>query len=93
MKTIGNTKMKMNLKTTVKLHPISTALITFYFIISVLQGSSDLLIAGCLAASVAWALELIFCVTGMIRTGRCCAGRSRSNRLHAANTGEESMGT
>ena len=82
------TNMKANMKDTVKMHPISTALFIIYFIISVLQGNTDLLIAGCLAASAAWALELIFCVTGMIRTGRCCAGRSSSCRPHPGKTRE-----
>ena len=61
------TNIKANMKDTVKMHPISTALFIIYFIISVLQGNTDLLIARGLAASAAWALELIFCVTGMIK--------------------------
>lgn len=73
--------MKSKINTTVKLHPIGTVLFVSYFIISILNGNLELLLVGFLAASAAYALELLFCVTGMIRTGRNCAGRPGSTKL------------
>lgn len=74
--------MKSKMKETVKLHPFSTVLFVIYFVTSVLQGSIELFLVGFLAASAAYVLELLFYVTGMIRTGRNCAGRPRSSRAH-----------
>ena len=74
--------MKSKMKDTVKLHPFSTVLFAIYFVTSVLQGSIELFLVGFLAASAAYVLELLFYVTGMIRTGRNCAGRPRSSRAH-----------
>ncbi len=74
--------MKSKMKNTMKLHPFSTVLLVFYIVTSVLQGSAELFLAGFLAASSAYVLELLFYVTGMIRTGRNCAGRPRSSRAH-----------
>ena len=67
------------MKNTMKMHPFSTVLLFIYIVTSVLQGSIALFLAGTLAASSAYVLELLFYVTGMIRTGRNCAGRSRSS--------------
>ena len=78
MKSKMKTKMK-NMKSIVKLHPFSTVLFVIYIISSVLQGSVGLFLAGFLAASSAYVLELLFYVTGMIRTGRSCAGRPRTS--------------
>ena len=73
-------KSKMTkMKSIVKLHPFSTVLLVIYIVSSVLQGSLELFLAGFLAASSAYVLELLFYVTGMIRTGRNCAGRPRSS--------------
>lgn len=62
------------MKNTVKRHPISTVILLFYIVISVMQGTMGLFLAGFLAASAAYLLELIFVVTGMIRMRRYCAG-------------------
>lgn len=70
--------MKLKMKETMKLHPFSTALLVIYFAASIMQGSIGTFLAGFLAASAAYMLELLFYVTGMIRTGRSCAGRPRS---------------
>ena len=59
--------------------PFSTVLLVIYIVSSVLQGSLELFLAGFLAASSAYVLELLFYVTGMIRTGRNCAGRPHSS--------------
>ena len=66
------------MKKTMKLHPFSTVLLFIYIVTSILQGSIALFLAGFLAASSAYVLELLFYVTGMIRSGRNCAGRPRS---------------
>ena len=73
--------MKSKMKDTVKLHPFSTVLFAIYFVTSVLQGSIELFLIGFLAASAAYVLELLFYVTGMIRTGRNCVGRPRSSGM------------
>ena len=73
--------MKSKMKDTMKLHPFSTVLFAIYFVTSVLQGSIELFLVGFLAASAAYVLELLFYVTGMIRTGRHCAGRPRSSGM------------
>ena len=73
--------MKSKMKNTMKLHPFSTVLLFIYIVTSVLQGSIALFLAGTLAASSAYVLELLFYVTGMIRTGRHCAGRPRSSGM------------
>ena len=69
------------MKNTMKMHPFSTVLFVIYIVTSVLQGSIALFLAGTLAASSAYVLELLFYVTGMIRTGRNCAGRPRSSGM------------
>lgn len=71
--------MKSKMRNKMKLHPFSTVLFVIYIVSSVLQGSVELFLAGFLAASSAYVLELLFYVTGMIRTGRNCAGRPRSS--------------
>ena len=58
--------------------PLRKALLVIYFAASIMQGSIGTFLAGFLAASAAYMLELLFYVTGMIRTGRSCAGRPRS---------------
>ena len=73
--------MKSKMKITMKLHPFSTVLFVIYFFTSILQGSAELFLVGFLAASAAYVLELLFYVTGMIRTGRNCAGRPGSSGL------------
>lgn len=70
--------MKSKMKETMKLHPFSTVLLVIYFAASILQGSIGTFLVGFLSASAAYMLELLFYVTGMIRTGRSCAGRPRS---------------
>ena len=70
--------MKEKMKNTMKMHPFSTVLFAIYFATSVLQGSIELFLVGFLAASAAYVLEFLFYVTGMIRTGRNCAGSPRS---------------
>lgn len=72
--------MKKKLVTTMKLHPISTALLLFYTIVSVMHGGLLLFTAGFLAASAAYLLECFFLVTGMIRMRRRCAGHPRSGQ-------------
>lgn len=76
--------MKSKMKDTMKLHPFSTVLFAIYFVTSVLQGSIELFLIGFLAASAAYVLELLFYVTGMIRTGRNCAGRPRSSGMQTS---------
>ena len=71
--------MKSKMKNTMKMHPFSTVLFVIYFATSILQGSIELFLVGFLAASAACVLELLFYVTGMIRTGRNCAGRPCSS--------------
>ena len=73
--------MKSRINTTVKLHPISTVLLVSYLFISILHGTLELFLVGFLASSAAYVLELLFCETGMIRTGRYCAGRPRATNL------------
>ena len=70
--------MKSKMKKTVKQHPFSTVLFVIYFAISMLQGSLELFLAGFLAAAGAYVLELLFCATGMIRTGRNSTRRTCS---------------
>lgn len=69
------------MKNTVKMHPFSTALSVIYFLAAILQGSLELFLAGFLAAFGAYVLELLFCATGMIRTGRNCDGRPRPSGI------------
>ena len=69
------------MKNIMKMHPFSTVLFVIYFVTSFLQRSVGLFLAGFLAASAAYVLELLFYVTGMIRTGRNCAGRPRSSGI------------
>ena len=73
--------MKSRMINTMKLHPVSTVLLIFYITVSILFGNMSLFLMGFLAASAAYVLELLFCVTGMIRTGRSCAGRSGSSGM------------
>ena len=73
--------MKSKMKNTMKMHPFSTVLFVIYFAASILQGSIELFLVGFFAASAAYVLELLFFVTGMIRTGRNCAGRPRSSGM------------
>ena len=73
--------MNSKMKNIMKMHPFSTVLFVIYFVTSFLQGSAGLFLAGFLAASAAYVLELLFYVTGMIRTGRNCAGRPRSSGI------------
>lgn len=61
--------MKEKMKNTMKQHPFSTVLFAIYFVTSILQGSLELFLAGFLAAAGAFILELLFCATGMIKTG------------------------
>ena len=75
--------MKSKMKNTMKLHPFSTVLLFIYIVTSVLQGSIALFLAGTLAASSAYVLELLFYVTGMIRIGRNCAGRPCSTGMQS----------
>ena len=70
--------MKSKMKETMKLHPFSSVLFIIYFAASILQGSLELFLVSFLAASGAYVLEFLFYVTGMIRTGRNCAGSPRS---------------
>ena len=70
--------MKAKMKNTMKLHPFSTVLFVIYIVTSGLQGSLELFLVGSLAASAAYVVEFLYYVTGMIRTGRNCAGRPRS---------------
>lgn len=83
--------MKEKMKNTMKQHPFSTVLFVIYFVTSILQGSAELFLAGFLAAAGAYVLELLFCATGMIRTGRnstrpaCSSGmKSRQKQRSAA---------
>ncbi len=83
--------MKEKMKNTMKQHPFSTVLFVIYFVTSILQGSAELFLAGFLAAAGAYVLELLFCATGMIRTGRnstrpaCSSGmQSRQKQRSAA---------
>ena len=75
--------MKSKMKNTMTLHPFSTVLLFVYIVASILQGSIALFLAGTLAASSAYVLELLFYVTGMIRIGRNCAGRPRSTGMQS----------
>ncbi len=66
-----------NIKNVVKMHPASTAMAFLYTIIFIVQGNTEVFLAGIAAASGACILEFLFLATGAIRVRR---GRVRIAR-------------